>query len=68
MMMAGHYLDKVWPNLKDHTELIIIVIIVVTTAPVIIKLVFGKPKAKGQQHPEDNFVGPDGQAPSDPGV
>ncbi|WP_295118781.1 VTT domain-containing protein [uncultured Chitinophaga sp.] len=63
MMLAGHYLDKVWPNLKDHLELIIIIIIVVTTAPVIIKLAFGKPKSKGQKHPEDHFVGPDGQTP-----
>jgi membrane-associated protein len=47
MMLAGHYLDKAFPNLKEHLELIILVIVVITTLPVLIKVVFGKAK---QQH------------------
>lgn len=47
MMLAGHYLDKAFPNLKNHLELIILVIVVITTLPVLIKVVFGKAK---QQH------------------
>lgn len=42
MMMAGHYLDKAFPNLKNHLEWIIIIIIVITTLPVAIKVIFGK--------------------------
>ncbi|RBL88412.1 DedA family protein [Chitinophaga flava] len=49
MMLAGHYLDKLFPTLKNHLELIILVIILVTTLPVIIKLVSGKVK-----HPIDH--------------
>ncbi|MET7000590.1 DedA family protein [Chitinophaga defluvii] len=48
MMLAGHYLDKLFPNLKNHLEWIILVIILITTLPVIIKLVFGK--IKHQHH------------------
>ncbi|PSL47429.1 membrane-associated protein [Chitinophaga niastensis] len=44
MMLAGHYLDKFFPNLKNHLELIILVLVLVTTLPVILKLVFGKVK------------------------
>ena len=44
MMLAGHYLDKFFPTLKDHLELIVIILIIITTLPVIIKLVFGKTK------------------------
>lgn len=46
MMLAGHYLDKFFPNLKEHLELIILVIILITTLPVIIKLVSSKVKHK----------------------
>jgi membrane-associated protein len=46
MMLAGHYLDKLFPSLKEHLELIILVIILITTLPVIIKLVTGKVKHK----------------------
>lgn len=48
MMLAGHYLDKFFPNLKNHLELIILVIIVITTLPVAIKLLSGKVK----HHPD----------------
>lgn len=48
MMLAGHYLDKLFPNLKNHLELIILVIILITTLPVILKIVFGKAK----HHPD----------------
>ncbi len=47
MMLAGHYLDKAFPNLKEHLELIILVIVLITTLPVLIKVIFGK--AKPQQ-------------------
>ncbi|ASZ11341.1 VTT domain-containing protein [Chitinophaga pendula] len=57
MMLAGHYLDKIFPNLKNHLELIIIVIVLITTLPVIIKLVFGKTK-----HPSHHA---NGAAPTD---
>ncbi|RAI99764.1 membrane-associated protein [Chitinophaga skermanii] len=46
LMLAGHYLDKIFPNLKEHLELIIIVIILITTLPVLIKIFFGKPKQR----------------------
>ena len=42
MMLAGHYLNKAIPTLKDHLEWIILIIIVITTAPVAIKFIFGK--------------------------
>lgn len=44
MMLAGHYLDKAFPTLKEHLELIILVIILITTLPVLIKVIFGKAK------------------------
>lgn len=44
MMLAGHYLDKLFPNLKEHLELIILVIVLITTLPVLIKVIFGKVK------------------------
>jgi membrane-associated protein len=49
MILAGHFLQQ-WIlqqfkfNLKDHLEVIVIGIVLVTTAPVIIKLFFGKKK------------------------
>ncbi len=49
MLFAGHFLYK-WIysqfgfNLKDHLEVIVLGIILVTTAPVLIKLFFGKAK------------------------
>lgn len=49
MLFAGHFLQK-WIlsqfgfDLKQHLEVIIIVIVLVTTAPVLIKLFFGKTK------------------------
>lgn len=42
MMLAGHYLDKAFPTLKNHLEWIIIIIVVITTLPVAIKFIFGK--------------------------
>ncbi len=49
MLFAGHYLQKLflqWQNfdLKKHLEVIVVGIVLVTTAPVIIKLFFGKKK------------------------
>ena len=42
MLLIGHFLDRAFPSLRDHLELIIIGIVVVTTAPVLIKLFTGK--------------------------
>jgi membrane-associated protein len=53
MMLAGHYLDKMFPNLKEHLELIILIIILITTLPVIIKLVSGKVKHKPEVHSKE---------------
>ncbi len=49
MLIAGHYLQTFILNqfkydLKSHLEVIVIGIVFVTTAPVIIKMVFGKKK------------------------
>ena len=50
MILGGHFLQQ-WIlkqfdfDLKQHLEIIVIGIVLVTTAPVIIKLVFGKVKA-----------------------
>ncbi|MVT10952.1 DedA family protein [Chitinophaga tropicalis] len=51
MMLAGHYLDKAFPSLKEHLELIVIILILITTLPVIFKLFFGKAKTP---HPDVN--------------
>jgi len=50
MLIAGHYLQTFILNqfqydLKSHLEVIVIGIVLVTTAPVIIKMVFGKKKS-----------------------
>ena len=58
MMLAGHYLDKAFPTLKEHLELIILLIILITTLPVLIKLFFGKTK-----HPIPTHE--DSKAPTD---
>lgn len=51
MLSAGHYLDQFFMNkfnfdLKKHLEVIVLGIVLVTTAPVIIKLAFGKKKSE----------------------
>ncbi len=51
MLCAGYFLQKwIWTqfhfDLKDHLEVIVIGIVLVTTAPVFIKLFFGKKKPK----------------------
>lgn len=57
MIFAGHFLQK-WVkqqfgfNLKDHLEVIVIAIVLVTTAPVLIKLFFGKAKHPGTIPPK----------------
>lgn len=38
IMLAGHYLDKSFPELKNHLEWIVLLILFITTLPVIIKL------------------------------
>ena len=49
MLIAGHYLQALILkyfdfDLKDHLEVIVIGIVLVTTAPVFLKLFFGKKK------------------------
>ena len=49
MLFIGHYLNAFTKNqfgidLEEHLEIIVIVIVLVTTAPVLIKLFFGKKK------------------------
>ena len=49
MLIGGHYLQQIILNqfgfdLKKHLEVIVIGIVFVTTAPVVLKLVFGKKK------------------------
>lgn len=63
MMLSGHYLDKAFPQLKEHLELIIVVIVVITTLPVLIKLIFGKhkepappPQRKDSKAPTDSTL------------
>lgn len=51
MLIAGHYLQAVILkyfdfDLKDHLEVIVIGIVLLTTAPVFLKLFFGKKKPK----------------------
>ena len=52
MLFAGHYLQELFMkqfdfDLREHLEVIVIGIVLVTTAPVIIKIIFGK--VKGQK-------------------
>ncbi len=42
MLLIGHFLDKAFPTLKEHLELIIIGIVLITTAPVVIKMISKK--------------------------
>ena len=54
MLFAGHYLQELFLkqfkfDLKEHLEVIVIGIVLVTTAPVIIKLIFGKSSAKKEK-------------------
>ena len=52
MLFAGHYLQELFLkqfdfDLREHLEVIVIGIVLVTTAPVILKIIFGK--VKGQK-------------------
>ena len=56
MLFAGHYLQILflrWFNfdLKEHLEVIVIGIVLVTTAPILIKLFFGKSKKTSESIP-----------------
>jgi membrane-associated protein len=42
MLLLGHFLDKAYPSLKNHLELIVLAIVFVTTAPVLYKLIARK--------------------------
>lgn len=50
MLLAGHYLEQLFLHafnfdLKEHLEVIVIGIVLVTTAPILLKLIFGKTKS-----------------------
>ena len=52
MLFAGHYLQELFLkqfdfDLREHLEVIVIGIVLITTAPVILKIIFGK--VKGQK-------------------
>ncbi len=54
MLFAGHYLQELFLkqfnfDLKQHLEVIVIGIVLITTAPVILKLIFGKTSAKKEK-------------------
>ena len=44
MMLAGHFLSKQFPWIKDRLEIIVILIILITTLPVIFRFVLGSKK------------------------
>lgn len=51
MLFAGHYLQELFIkyfdfDLREHLEVIVVGIVLVTTAPVILKLIFGKASPK----------------------
>ncbi|WP_341658560.1 VTT domain-containing protein [Blattabacterium cuenoti] len=46
IMLAGHYLDKNFPELKNHLEWIILLIVLMTTLPVFFKMKISKSKKK----------------------
>lgn len=54
MLFAGHYLQEFFMkqfdfDLREHLEVIVVGIVLVTTAPVILKLIFGKSSAQKQK-------------------
>ena len=54
MLFAGHYLQEFFLkqfdfDLREHLEVIVVGIVLVTTAPVILKLIFGKSSAKKEK-------------------
>lgn len=54
MLFAGHYLQELFLkqfdfDLREHLEVIVVGIVLVTTAPVILKLIFGKSTAKKEK-------------------
>jgi len=56
MLFAGHFLyafckKQFGFDLKEHLEVIVLVIVLVTTLPVILKMMFGKPKASKTSTP-----------------
>lgn len=53
MMLAGLFLSRQFPWIKDRLEIIVIVIILVTTLPVILKFVLGGKKADFNETEDD---------------
>lgn len=54
MILAGYFLGKAIPGLQDHLALIVLGIVVITTAPVLIKVFFGKKKVPKTSVPSDS--------------
>ena len=52
MMLAGLFLSKQFPWIKDRLEIIVVVIILVTTLPVIIKFALGGKKEDYNDEPD----------------
>ena len=55
MLIAGHYLQQLILryfhfDLREHLEVIVVGIVLVTTAPVLLKLFFGRSKNKAQEN------------------
>lgn len=46
IMLSGHYLDKIFPQLKYNLEWIVLALILVTTLPVTIKIIAANRKRK----------------------
>ena len=53
MMLAGLFLSRQFPWIKDRLEIIVIVVILVTTLPVILKFVLGGKKADFNETEDD---------------
>lgn len=55
MMLAGLFLSKQFPWIKERLEMIVVVIILVTTLPVIIKFALGGKKKDGSEVSDTDF-------------
>jgi|SRR5690625_3507312 len=54
MVLSGYYLGKSIPGLGDHLFIIVVVMVIITTAPVLIKILFGKIKNTKTSVPSDS--------------
>ena len=49
IMLAGHYLDKIFPKLKSNLEWVILILILMTTLPIIVKLITTNNRSKSSK-------------------